>query len=80
MRARLARAGRQAGLSRRVTPHMLRHSAATQLIESGVNIRYVQRLLGHASLDYHRDLYTRNGRGSPRRSHLCQRAWHLNGA
>jgi site-specific recombinase XerD len=29
---------------------MLRHSAATQLIESGVNIRFVQRLLGHASL------------------------------
>jgi integrase/recombinase XerD len=29
---------------------MLRHSAATQLIESGVDIRYVQRLLGHASL------------------------------
>jgi integrase/recombinase XerD len=50
MRARLADAGRSAGLDQRVTPHMLRHSAATQLIESGVNIRFVQRLLGHASL------------------------------
>jgi len=29
---------------------MLRHTAATQLIEAGVDIRYVQRLLGHASL------------------------------
>lgn len=50
MRARLRAAGRAAGLRQEVTPHMLRHSAATQLIESGVNIRFVQRLLGHASL------------------------------
>lgn len=50
MRSRLANAATSAGLKRRVTPHMLRHSAATQLIESGVDIRFVQRLLGHASL------------------------------
>ncbi|MDQ1442273.1 MAG: hypothetical protein QOG97_2501 [Acidimicrobiaceae bacterium] len=50
MRTRLASAARSAGLQRRVTPHMLRHSCATQLIESGVDIRFVQRLLGHASL------------------------------
>jgi site-specific recombinase XerD len=50
MRARLATASREAGITSSVTPHMLRHSAATQLIESGVDIRYVQRLLGHASL------------------------------
>jgi site-specific recombinase XerD len=50
IRLRIARAGRSAGLRQHLTPHMLRHSAATQLIESGVNIRYVQRLLGHASL------------------------------
>lgn len=50
IRSRLQRAGRDAGLVRRVTPHMLRHSAATQLIEAGVDIRYIQRLLGHASL------------------------------
>jgi integrase/recombinase XerD len=49
-RARLVRAGEQTGLPRRLTPHMLRHSAATQLVESGVDIRFVQRLLGHASL------------------------------
>ena len=50
VRRRLARATINSGLCRRVTPHMLRHSAATQLIESGVDIRIVQRMLGHASL------------------------------
>jgi len=50
MRSRLSKAASAAGLTQRVTPHMLRHSAATQLIEAGVDIRYIQRLLGHASL------------------------------
>ena len=50
MRSRLVKAARDAGLSARVTPHMLRHTAATQLIEEGVDIRFIQRLLGHASL------------------------------
>jgi len=50
MRLRLRNAAREAGISARVTPHMLRHTAATQLIEAGVDIRYIQRLLGHASL------------------------------
>lgn len=50
MRSRLIKAGREAGIAVRVTPHMLRHTAATQLIEAGVDIRYIQRLLGHASL------------------------------
>jgi len=50
MRSRLLRAAQDAGLATRVTPHMLRHTAATQLIEAGVDIRYIQRLLGHASL------------------------------
>jgi integrase/recombinase XerC len=57
MRSRLARAARDAGLRARVTPHMLRHTAATQLIEAGVDIRYIQRLLGHASLST-TELYT----------------------
>lgn len=39
-----------AGLSRRVTPHMMRHTAATMLLESGTDIRFVQRLLGHRSI------------------------------
>jgi integrase/recombinase XerC len=50
MRSRLAKAAAAAGIPNRVTPHMLRHTAATQLIEAGVDIRYIQRLLGHASL------------------------------
>lgn len=51
MRSRLAKVATAAGLAGRVTPHMLRHTAATQLIEAGVDIRYIQRLLGHASLN-----------------------------
>ncbi|HEU4906661.1 MAG TPA: tyrosine-type recombinase/integrase, partial [Solirubrobacterales bacterium] len=50
IRLRLDKACRAGSLQTRVTPHMLRHTAATQLIEAGMDIRYIQRLLGHASL------------------------------
>jgi site-specific recombinase XerD len=50
IRARLRRYAVSLGLTRRVTPHMLRHTAATLLIETGVDIRFVQRLLGHSSI------------------------------
>lgn len=40
----------QAGIDRRVTPHMLRHTCATQWLEAGLDIRYVQKLLGHQSI------------------------------
>jgi integrase/recombinase XerD len=50
LRLRLHARGRRQCLARKVTPHMLRHTAATYLIESGVDIRFVQRLLGHASI------------------------------
>lgn len=57
IRVRIEKAARDAQILRTVTPHMLRHTAATQLIESGVDIRFVQRLLGHASLST-TELYT----------------------
>ena len=42
--------GERSSVRDRVTPHMFRHSVATYLLEEGVDIRYVQRLLGHRSI------------------------------
>lgn len=50
IRHKLRSIAANAGLSRRITPHMLRHSAATSLLEAGIDIRFVQRLLGHRSI------------------------------
>jgi integrase/recombinase XerD len=50
IRSKLRRYAADIGLMRRITPHMLRHTAATLLIEQGVDIRFVQRLLGHSSI------------------------------
>ena len=57
-RKRLKRVSHDLNIQPPLTPHKFRHSAATLLIEEGVDIRLVQRLLGHASIST-TELYTR---------------------
>ena len=60
---------RRVGLEGKMTPHTLRHSCATHLLENGANLRYIQELLGHASIST-TQIYTHVSRGKIRRDYM----------
>ena len=59
----VTRHARAAGLEKRVTPHTLRHTCATLMMRNKANIRHIQVLLGHDSLEIDAGLHGGGGRG-----------------
>ena len=64
----LGRYARVAGISRAISPHKLRHSFATHLLEGGADLRAVQSMLGHADVST-TEIYTHVDRSHARRLH-----------
>ena len=50
VRFMINRYAKLAGMEQHITPHMFRHSFATLLLEQDVDIRYIQKMLGHSSI------------------------------